>query len=231
MRRSAPSTDRRRGGFTLLEVVIAAAILSSVLSITLLHLNETMGASTVTTVQADLRRGGLDILARLAEDLRATQAPHCSFTADTIELTRLATFDPNAGAALVEKDSSGQPIFICYTSPLGATTPDGRYGILRFKKATGAAMGSAPWIELSRELDVAPNGFVVTASHDGASGPQAIGATDLLSLSPANHLPDVPVVLRITLNLRRRIGITDAGEQYVKATLTTEVELKPDGAY
>jgi prepilin-type N-terminal cleavage/methylation domain-containing protein len=231
MRRSAPSTERRRHGFTLIEVVVAATILSTVLTITLLHLSETMGASTVTTVQADLRRNGLEILARMAEDVRATQAPLVSFLPDTIELTRLAAFDPASGAPQIERDLLGQQLFVSYACPLGAVTPDGRYGILRFKKTTGALLGSAPPIELSRELDLPPNGLIVTAVHDTGSGPLVLGPTDLLSLNPANHLLDQPAVLRITLNLRRRIAVTETGDQFVKATLATEVEVKPDGAY
>ena len=216
----------------MLEVIIAATIFTIVIAITLQHLCEIADVSTVTTLQADLRRTGQDVLARMAEDLRATQARSCSFTQDTIELTRIVGFDPSTGTPVLENDPAGDPIYIRYTSPLDAVTPDGRYGVLRMKKVASARMGSAPWIELSRELDRPPAGFTVTALQGLAGGGAALlPATDLLSLAPANHLPNQPTLLRITLALQRRIGMAAAGEQFVKATLSTEIQLRADGGY
>src|SRR4029079_7227791 len=72
--RPSARTTKRRLGHTLIEMMIAMTIFSVVLGVALQQLNDSTDAARFSTVQADLRRIGQDILSRIAQDLRCTQA-------------------------------------------------------------------------------------------------------------------------------------------------------------
>jgi prepilin-type N-terminal cleavage/methylation domain-containing protein len=84
MRSSAIHNDRRDAGFSLLEVVIATAILSTVLALALATFNDGAGAAKALTADADLRAKANRVLEQLARELRSSQPGQVSASASAI---------------------------------------------------------------------------------------------------------------------------------------------------
>jgi prepilin-type N-terminal cleavage/methylation domain-containing protein len=72
MRSSAPNTERRSTGVTLLEVIIAVTIFSIVSIVALTTMNEGTDAARLSTIQADLRRVGEKALNDIVKDVRSS---------------------------------------------------------------------------------------------------------------------------------------------------------------
>src|SRR5688572_15863721 len=105
MRSSAIPDDRRAAGFSLLEVVVATAILSTVLALALATFTDGATAAKALTADADLRAKANRVLEQLARELRSSQPGQVSASANAI------AFYPITGT------SAGAPTF----SPTRAT--------------------------------------------------------------------------------------------------------------
>lgn len=250
MRPSARSTRRRDGGFTLVEMIIVAALFALVLGVALQGLLDSTQASTYSTVQADLRRIGQDVLSRMAQDIRCTQAQHAYAgkygggavtTGDTLDLQRVTGF--NGSTSTVSYDTQ----FIRYSCPTGSVTPDGRYGILRLVRGTAAQVsgatlntsvattsGGGTLAELCRELEPPPGGFQITAAdsttpfvlgHDST----AMSLAGPLVAGTGTSFTDEFVRLKVKLVLRRLTGLDkNYTPTFVTVHMQTEVTLRPD---
>jgi prepilin-type N-terminal cleavage/methylation domain-containing protein len=151
------TTDARasRRGHTLVEVMIAMSVLAIVLGVALQQLNDSVQASTYSTVQADLRRIGQDILARIAQDIRSSQAQYCSVAPTAaagagigtiLDIQRVNGYDWSTATLKADTDSSGNSLIIRYSSlaPPNFTTSEldprsgNQYGVLTLYKGTSA---------------------------------------------------------------------------------------------
>jgi hypothetical protein len=227
--------------------MIAVSIFGTVVGVALQQFDDSVRAATYSTVQGDLRRMGQDILGRIAQDLRSTQAQFVgpSLQGDTLELSRIGWFNGATQAVVLEQDASAHQIDLRYTSPATLLTPDGRYQILQLWRGDAVFMaGNGPSgvkLELSREL--APGGFQIAAADAGApfalagvpvSDPFQPGVSGLAlpgAYTSGGHFEDRPVLLAIRITLRRRMGLGAAGEAFTNVNMQTEVQLRPSQTY
>jgi hypothetical protein len=203
------SSARNVSGFTLLEVTIAATLLTIILIVALSHVEESTNAVTGTSVQADLRRIGEGALQRLTRDLRSTQARYVTTTASTIQLYVLSGFNPDAGAPLLIGASGSVP------PPSGGGDPlvwSWRQSgtTLQVLFATQSTLASATAVDICGELTPvsAGGGFLVSPASGGTA------------------FSDAPVPLRVELALQRKTRLGT-----VTVRVASDIDLKASSSY
>ena len=118
MRSSAPSIDRRSGGFTLLEVVIAVSLFAIIIVLALSQIIEATDTTRYATVRADLRRQGELVLGQIVQDLGYARAADGVFRDPTGAAlsVQIATHSQNS----IQRSSPASPSFL--TPHNGAVT-------------------------------------------------------------------------------------------------------------
>ena len=72
--------SERRGGFTLLEIMVALAVLAIVVSVFAASMKESVDLGKVATVDSELRSKAQGALARIVQDMRSTRSSSVDIT-------------------------------------------------------------------------------------------------------------------------------------------------------
>jgi prepilin-type N-terminal cleavage/methylation domain-containing protein len=229
--------EGRSRGFTLLEVSIGASLLAIVSVLALAQIDEGTCVLEHASAQADLRRQGEELAARIAQQLRSTQARYVAVPAGgtQLQLYKVTGYDPTTTPATPLLDQfEGSNIVYQYWFAPGPPPTASRYvnGQLFFQVDTAAVRNPAKSLAVAAELDPVA-GFSVSAWS-----PQR-AQLDLSALGlalPAKPFADAPVLLQVKLVLTRRLGRhfqkTGAADNWL-ATVTVEssVMLRPSEGY
>lgn len=129
--RSTEPVARARGGFTLIEVIIAVAIFSIVIAIGLQQVSESTDATRTVTAQADLRRVGEGVMNEVVRDLRSTLAPFAGVatTNDAIEFWRVTELDFDSSGNGIGRPPLNGPVNFRWTLAPNSDDDDDDDGI------------------------------------------------------------------------------------------------------